>query len=204
MDCQLELAGRAWSFNTAEGIDISIPFRPYAEAQEKMSAFGLPPVEAPPATVGAWVGSVDQGGECLRPLARRESTQLENHLCSPIPASVNSPRLSLCCHGNGTHTECAAHVLPGRRTLVDAGVLIGPRAPPTLLPCVLITVTPVALGSVKDPYPPGQGDDLVVARAAVQDAVSGLEGAGVILRGGALAVRTTPNGEWKLSGAWPI
>lgn len=84
-------------------------------------------------------------------------------------SSVNSPRLSLCCHGNGTHTECAAHVLPGRLTLADAGVLSGP----SLLPCLLVTVRPEPLAASGDHYPPGQSDDLVLSLRRVREAVEG-------------------------------
>lgn len=169
MKLQVRLGESLVGCISAEGaIDVSIAYRPYATREHQASAFGLPPAEAPPAQVGSWVGSVDAG------------------------SSVNSPRLSVCCHGNGTHTECAAHVLPGRRTLEDAGVF----SLPTLLPCLLISVTPEPLVTSGDAYPPGQPDDHVISLRALKGALDAL-GSDIVAQlqneYWGLAVRTLPN-----------
>jgi hypothetical protein len=75
--------------------DISIAVQPYAPADGQVEAFRIAAAHAEPVRAGSWVGSVDGG------------------------SSVNCATVSLCPHGNGTHTECVGHVLPGTVTLAD-------------------------------------------------------------------------------------
>jgi arylformamidase len=137
--------------------DCTIPVSPFAPAAAQTSTFGLPL----PAADRSY--SVDLGASCNCPIFS-----------------------SLCAHSNGTHTECAGHVLPGAATLASCGVRGG------VAPAVLITVAPEPLGGSGDAYAPGAGGDLVVSGGALAAALAARgAAAGALLRaGGALCVRT--------------
>ena len=142
------------------------------KAGSNVSAFGLPP----PATKDFC--TVDAG------------------------ASVNCAAVELTPHGNGTHTECVGHALPGSVTLADIPL------PPLLLPTLVLTVVPRQLRSSEDSYAPGQADDLIVSSESIEDALNALRAkrpeldAGLFLHGGAIVIRTTPNDDSKRSKSW--
>lgn len=78
--------GHSFLFDGSKAISLALPMVPNGN---NVSCYYA---EEPTATVirlGDWVGSVAEGG------------------------SVNYQRLSLTPHGNGTHTECAGHILAG-------------------------------------------------------------------------------------------
>lgn len=106
-------------------------------------AFHLPDARETPVRAGSFVGAIAQGG------------------------SVNCMELSLFPHGNGTHTECAAHVVQDR-TISMARL----RLPP-LLGAILLTVTPEPLGGSAEGYDGlSAPDDRVVTAAALRRALA--------------------------------
>lgn len=168
-------------------IDASIAQAPYSSAKA-LEAFYLPPPKAEPVKFGEWVGAVDAG------------------------ASVNCPILTCCPHGNGTHTECVAHALPGTLSIVDL-VLRKPGALPSLMPGLLVTVKPQRMEEAAADmavYTSAKAEDLAVTGAALAAALSeaqatlklSSEQLKAALQGGALMVRTLPNGEEKQSATY--
>ncbi|AII52118.1 cyclase family protein [Hymenobacter sp. APR13] len=77
--------GRAYSFNPAAPLDISLPLAP---GENQVNCFWAEPVQVDVIRVGDFVGSVALGG------------------------STNYLRVHLTPHGNGTHTECYGHISP--------------------------------------------------------------------------------------------
>ena len=116
-------------------------------------------------------------------------------------ASVNCPSTSLIPHGNGTHTECVGHALPG---VVALGRDV--PLPPPLLPALLLSVSPGPLGESGDDYAPGAPSDAVVSRALVVAALAracpaartALAACGL----GAVILRTCPNPPDKAARDW--
>jgi arylformamidase len=173
--CRLQLGsdGPSLTWDPSCFFDCTLPVAPNAPAGAQTQAFGLP---FPTADASY---SVDKGASCNCPIFS-----------------------SLCAHSNGTHTECAGHVLPGARTLASCGVFGG------VAPAVLVTAAPVALGGCGDPYaqPPAAPEDAVVSGAALAAALAAVPApAAALLRaGGALCVRTPGakrGAKWSGAGA---
>jgi len=92
--------------------------------------------------------------------------------------SVNSRDTTFNPHGHGTHTECLGHITHDIHS-VDACF----RNIPSLMPCSLVTLTPQEI----------EGDR--VLDEGLLDNVS-------VPLGGAVAIRTMPNGDDKRTRAW--
>lgn len=84
----LVLSGHVFDLNRRH--DIALPITP----EEATNAFSLPPAAFEPIRIGAFVGSVEEGG--------------------PVRCDI----VTLAPHGNGTHTECVGHIA-GRGYTVD-------------------------------------------------------------------------------------
>jgi kynurenine formamidase len=78
-------AGRAYTYDSAAPLDISLPLAP---GEEQVNCFWAEPVQFDTIRVGSFVGSVALGG------------------------STNYQRIHVTPHGNGTHTECYGHISP--------------------------------------------------------------------------------------------
>lgn len=165
---QFVVAERAYNITPA-GTSCCIPLLPLETPEGQVGAFYLPPATGGPVTLGSWTGAIDAG------------------------ASVNCPSINCIPHGNGTHTECIAHALPGRLTLCDI------ELPPSFQPALLLSVTPDAYVADTDGVYPAAGEgDRVIAARHLQAALDALTGssrpeAASFLRGGALCIRTLPN-----------
>ena len=102
-------------------------------------------------------------------------------------ASCNCSTLSITPHCDGTHTECVGHLT---RERLDARQVV----PTTLLPALLLTVTPAVApvsGASSRPLP--RTGDLLVTRQSLQQAWP----AGLPFQPTALILRTTPNAPGK-------
>lgn len=75
-------------------------------------------------------------------------------------ASCNCSTLELTPHCNGTHTECVGHLT---REAVDVCEVL----PHTLLPALLMTITPQAPGSSEPCDPPAVAGDTLITREAL-------------------------------------
>lgn len=92
-------------------IDISIPLRP---DHENPTCFYAPPPLSSPVRAGNFVGSIDEGG------------------------LLNFKNLTLNPHGNGTHTECYAHIH-------DTSATINQTFKQFLFPALLLSIYPEKL-----------------------------------------------------------
>jgi arylformamidase len=87
-----EIAGIAYEANLEQGLDISLSFGP---GGDNPNAFGIPPAEIAPITIGDFVGSVAQG------------------------SGANCDIIRFCTHGNVTHTECIGHITKTHENVSD-------------------------------------------------------------------------------------
>ncbi len=109
---------------------------------DQLSAFGSRPARKYAYKVGNFVGDVRLGGSC----------NCEVYHFSP--------------HLHGTHTECVGHV-------TDARIRVQDVLRETLMPATLVTVTPVPAATSSDRYtPPLRRNDMVITRAALQEALA--------------------------------
>lgn len=92
MQAIFEKWGKQWRVNLDRGVDISVSTGPQGD---NPSAFYIEAAKFAPIRVGGFVGSVAEGG------------------------SANCEVLTLCAHGNGTHTECVGHITIDRICLGD-------------------------------------------------------------------------------------
>lgn len=106
------------------------------------NAFGIPPASAAPYRVGDWVADTREGG------------------------SVNCFVVTMCPHGNGTHTECVGHI-------VDERVAIADILEDTLVSAWVVTVDADATAFEHDTYSaPHEDTDRVVGAASLRQALS--------------------------------
>ncbi|MFN5889603.1 MAG: cyclase family protein [Bacteroidota bacterium] len=92
MSIQIFLDNRWYKINGQNPIDLSLST---GTNGQNPNAFFINPAQFEPIRVGGFVGSVHEGG------------------------SANCEVLTLCAHGNGTHTECVGHISENRISLPD-------------------------------------------------------------------------------------
>lgn len=160
----LSAFGARYQTDLSRALDAGYPVRMGATGDERVRAFSLPDARREPVTLGSFVGSVARGG------------------------SVNCEQLVVYPHGNGTHTECVGHVLSSPRTVLD----VLPRG---LVPALVVHVRPRRLDESGEAYGGKSAPtDLVVTRAALEQALAALALADDALHGAALVVRTGVGG----------
>lgn len=82
MEITTQIAGREWRFDLNKPIDLSIPL----SDSSTLNCFWAPPFRHEAVVMGSFVGDTQKGG------------------------AVNFKNVFLNPHGNGTHTECIAHI----------------------------------------------------------------------------------------------
>ncbi len=85
-----EINGRAVSFDSTKGIELTLPV---LEGPDTVNAYYIPDAKIKPIKVGDFIGDVNQGGGC------------------------NCEDITFNAHGNGTHTECVGHISKERIAL---------------------------------------------------------------------------------------
>lgn len=90
MFCEFTIGNDTYRADLQNGHCIAIPLRPN---QENPNCFYAPPPMSSPVRHGDWVGDISQGG------------------------NLNFLNLTLNPHGNGTHTECIAHIHKADNTI---------------------------------------------------------------------------------------
>ncbi len=154
----LEVGERRWQTHLDAPTPISIPLN-FGGPQPR--AFGLDQAAAEPVGFGGELADVELG------------------------AGFNCSSLRVIPHGNGTHTESAAHV-------TEASMRLGDLLDEALLPGMLLTVEPVELGRSSDSYTDTAAPtDLVISRGALAESAGRLELPEPFFR--TLVVRTLPN-----------
>ncbi|MBK7465607.1 MAG: cyclase family protein [Saprospiraceae bacterium] len=86
-----EINHKKYSFDSKEGIDLSIP---YSSDYNQINCFYAPFYQDEPVRMGDFVGSVALGG----------------------PVNFFNAKINI--HGNGTHTECVGHITKEREPLL--------------------------------------------------------------------------------------
>ena len=155
MNLSFEAGGQRWRADLRDPHDISVRLE---FGGDQPNAFGIDDAAARPYRVGDWVGDTRRGG------------------------SVNCFVVTLCPHGNGTHTECVGHIVDERIAITDI-------LEDVLVPAWVATVSVEPLGGVTDDYaaPHEAGDEVIALESldlALADCPDDVE---------ALVLRTLPN-----------
>lgn len=159
-----KIAGETWRIDLASGCAISTRLRFDGEHPR---AFGIPRAEAKVMEFAGRIADTRRGG------------------------TFNASVVTINPHGNGTHTESAAH-------LVGDGPSVADAVPNGLTPCVVLSVEPVMLDSSNETYGGrSDPDDLVVTAAGLQSATSWAQAPDDFFE--AVVIRTLPNPRGKLT-----
>lgn len=131
--------------------------------KQQPSHFGASPALAKPMQAGGFIGDTEQGGSC------------------------NVNELVINPHCNGTHTETIAHICHANNSLATK---VSSLELPPLMPCVLISVTPITAMTCSDEYTPTfNADDFVINRQQLEQQLSTYHDEQIQC----VAVRTLPN-----------
>lgn len=162
----VDAEGGRWSTTADALLDASLPIQPDGATPR---AFGLPAATEAPVPIG--------GGRVLRVRAG---------------ASVNCDGLYLHPHGDGSHLECAAHILSEDDPRASAAKAVLAAAPP--LWCgLLVDVGAVPLGETGETYAGTHApDDAVITAAALGPALAAARQRAPGLHCDALLVRVQP------------
>jgi len=171
MKITISLADKHYQVNTDFAHSIAIPVEFYSgenEAARQPNHFGAEKANANPMQAGGFIGKTELGGSC----------------------NVNELKLNP--HCNGTHTETIAHIchstIDGEKA--ELSLKIADLLPPPLIPCALISITPVNAISSGDDYTPDfLADDKVINRAQLEQAL--VNYSNEQLQG--VVIRTLPN-----------
>jgi len=156
----IELLKQKYQINTDFAWSLAIPM---AFNDKQPNHFGAEIAQASPMQAGSFIGDTEQGGSC------------------------NVNQLSINPHCNGTHTETIAHICDKESALA---LNIADILPNALMPCALISVTPIKALSCEDDYSPAFTEqDKVINRAQLESALSHYSDEQLQ----ALVIRTLPN-----------
>lgn len=145
MLARIQHQGQTFSIDLHRPIDLSLPLQ---NGEANVNAFHIPPPLFQPIAVGNYVGSVAAG------------------------AGSNCEVLTLCPHGNGTHTECVGHISKEK-------ISINSCLKTFWFTAELITITPFRMVN----------DDFILLKEHLQERIKS--------KPEALVIRTLPNGEDK-------
>lgn len=158
----IALGHQHYNVNTdfAHSLAIAVCFN---NAEQQPNHFGATPAAATTMQAGGFIGDTEQGGSC------------------------NVNELTLNPHCNGTHTETIAHICDSSNTL---SVKVSALELPPLMPCALISVTPISSQICNDGYSPGfSPNDFVIDRQQLEQQLSSYN----IEQLQCVAIRTLPN-----------
>lgn len=158
----ISLGNQHYNINTdfAHSLAIAVCFN---NAEQQPNHFGATPATAIPMQANGFIGDTEQGGSC------------------------NVNELTLNPHCNGTHTETIAHICDTSNALA---LKVSALEIPPLMPCALISVTPIPAMGCHDEYSPGfNPDDFVINRQQLEQHLSSYS----IEQLQSVAVRTLPN-----------
>lgn len=101
--------------------------------------------------------------------------------------SVNFEQYTFIPHCSGTHTECVGHITHERISIREC-------LRDVLIPARLVSVEPKR-STTRDGI--SLADDLAIERGLLEKQISGAD-----MAGGALVIRTLPNGDWKTNAEY--
>ena len=162
MKITISLTDKHYQLNTDFPYSLAIGVD-FHHGDNQPNHFGAMPALAKPMQVGGFIGDTEQGGSC------------------------NVNELTLNPHCNGTHTETVRHICDASNTLAVSTADI---TCPVLMPCPLISVTPIAAGECDDEYTPSfAANDIVINREQLAQQLSRYQDQQLQ----AVVVRTLPN-----------
>jgi len=166
MKVSITLADKNYNVNTdfSHSLAIALDFH---QSDNQPNHFGATPATAKPMQVSGFMGDTEQGGSC------------------------NVNELSFNPHCNGTHTETIRHICDAENALA---LSISALELPPLMPCLLISITPIDASDTNDDYTPNyEVNDRVITRAQLEQLLTPYHDQQLQC----LAVRTLPNSDDK-------
>ncbi|SEK37384.1 Putative cyclase [Colwellia chukchiensis] len=162
MKIAISLAEHNYIINTEQGHSLAIPLD-FLHAHNQPSHFGATPALASAMQAGDFIGDTRKGGSC------------------------NVLELSINPHCHGTHTETIAHICHTDHPL---SIAVSALALPPLIPCTLITLSPITASCTQDHYRPSlEANDRVIGRRQLEQQLAPYTKHQLQ----ALVVRTLPN-----------
>lgn len=162
MKVAITLGDKHYNVNTDFGHSLAIALD-FQQSDNQPNHFGATPAMAKPMQVSGFIGDTEQGGSC------------------------NVNELSFNPHCNGTHTETIRHICDADNTLA---LSISALELPPLIPCPLISITPINASDTNDDYTPSfEVNDRVITRAQLEQLLTPYHDQQLQ----SLAVRTLPN-----------
>lgn len=156
MQIQIEISGQNYRVDLDSGQRISIP-QTFDERQPRH--FGAAGASKSPLRLSGFVGDTVDGGSC------------------------NVDQISIIPHCNGTHTECAGHILHDNLTVNQV-------LDDVFLPATLITVSPIPARSCRESYLPElQAADQLITAGLLQQLLTNVDSGFIDV----LVIRTLPN-----------
>ena len=166
----IDLLNHRYQLNTEFSWSLAIPvdFQSSTHDSQQPNHFGANAAASRPMQANGFIGDTEQGGSC------------------------NVNELTINPHCNGTHTETIAHICDASGEL---SVKIDSINPPPLMPCVLVSISPVSVAeNIPDTYTPAlKPADQIITRLALENALSLFDDQQLQC----LVVRTLPNDKSK-------
>ena len=166
MKITIALAEKNYQLNTDFGHTLAIALD-FQQSAHQPNHFGATPALASPMQAGGFIGDTEQGGSC------------------------NVNELTFNPHCNGTHTETIRHICDADNAL---SLSIAALELPPLMPCALISITPITASDTNDDYTPSfAANDKIISRAQLEQQLARYHDQQLQC----LAVRTLPNSDDK-------
>lgn len=168
MKVTVNLINIDYQVHIEQALSLAIPVD-FLQGHKQPNHFGATPASAKPMIAGGFIGNTKQGGSC------------------------NVNELSINPHCSGTHTETIGHICHFGSAQVAS---IADIKLPALMPCVVITVTPVSSKDTQDSYTPAfEAQDNVIHRHQLEQQIGIYNDKQLKC----LAIRTLPNSTSKLN-----
>lgn len=160
MKITITLGANAYTINTEYPVSAAIT-QTFNDLQP--THFDADLAKKSPMQAGDFIGDTEQGGSC----------------------NVNVLQFNP--HCNGTHTESIQHIC---HATAELSLPISQITPPALMPCVLVSVSPIPAMNTQDEYtPPFQQNDYVITKEQLAEKLDRFDNNQLQ----SVAVRTLPN-----------
>ncbi len=171
MKVTIALGEQQYNVNTDFGHSLAIALD-FGRSENQPNHFGAAPALAKPMQASGFIGDTTQGGSC------------------------NVFELSFNPHCNGTHTETIGHICDQDNALA---LSISALALPPLMPCALISLTPIKASETTEQYQPNFSvQDKVVSRQQLEQALARYPD----IQLQSVVVRTLPNSADKCQASY--